>query len=420
MKDLLRNRDLRVVLVARSLSVLGDAMALMALMLVSSRAGEPARLTAILVAFAAPTFLLAGWAGRLVDRHDSRRLLVGFGALQAIASIGLLLSDHLAAQLASILLLQSGQAVTGPTWGALLPRIVGERSLGRAMGLQQTLLSLAALLGSAIAGFSFDQIGYRGTIAVDTATFVLLVGAAFAVRTRRTPLESFGPTAADPVVAGRAPSTGQRSGWAVVRADRVVLTVLVVTCMFILAAEGLNVVEVFLVTETLGASATVYGLLVSLIGAGAVMAPLVVGRIEDDRHRITVTALGLCAMGFGFAASGLAPGWLWLAPLFVLVGLGNGAANTLAFTLMVGRAPETHRGRVLALTNGVSRGCSVLALTLGGWAGALLGPRLYFVVAGLVAAALAPVLLTARRHAGPPPIGPTESRPDRQAEPATT
>ncbi len=409
MKELLRIRDLRVVLAARAVSVLGDAMALMALMLVIARGGEPARLTPIMIAFAAPTFLLAGWAGRLVDRHDSRRLLVVFGSLQAFASLGLLLSDHLAAQVVSILVLQSGQAVTGPTWGALLPRIVGEQRLGRAIGLQQTLLSLAGLLGSALAGLCFDRVGYRGTIAVDTVTFVLLVGAAFSVRTRRTPVEGARTAGADEVDAAvRALSTRQTSGWAVVRADRVILIFLVVTSLFILAAEGLNVVEVFLVTDALGASGTVYGLLCAVIGAGAVAAPLVVGRIEDDRRRIAVAALGLCAMGFGFAASGLVPSWPWLAPLFLLVGLGNGAVNALAFTLMVGRSPETHRGRVIALTSGISRGCSVLALTLGGWAGGLLGPQTYFVIAGLAAAALGPVVLTARRWAGTPKAVPTE------------
>ena len=405
MKELLRNRDLRVVLVARAVSVLGDAMALMALMLVIAREGDPARLTPIMVAFAAPTFLLAGWAGRLVDRHDSRRLLVAFGSLQALASVGLLLSDHLLAQVVSILVLQGGQAVTGPTWGALLPRIVGERALGRAVGLQQTLVSLAGLLGSGLAGFSFDRLGYRGTIAVDTVTFVLLVGAALAGRTRRAPAaDALGSD--DGGVAGAAPAA---SGWSVVRADRVILTVLLVLGLFILAAEGLNVVEVFLVTDALGASGTVYGLLVALIGAGAVVAPLLVGRIEDDRHRLVVTALGLGAMGLGFTASGLVPSWPWLAPLFVLVGLGNGAVNALAFTLMVGRAPETHRGRVIALTSGLSRGCSVLALTLGGWAGTAFGPRAYFVVAGLAAASLGPLLLTARRHvraAGAAPADP--------------
>jgi MFS family permease len=409
MKEPLRNRDLRVVLAARATSVLGDAMALMALMLVVARSGEPALLTPIMIAFAAPTFLLAGWAGRLVDRHDSRRLLVLFGSLQAFASVGLLLSDQLIAQVVSILLLQSGQAVTGPTWGALLPRIVGEERLGRAIGLQQTLLSLAGLLGSALAGFSFDLLGYRGTIAVDTATFALLVASAFAVRTRRIPVESARTTpGTEPSAEVRALSTADRSVWAVVRADRIILTLLVVTGLFIIAAEGLNVVEVFLVTDALGASGTTYGLLVSLIGVGAVASPLVVGRIEDERRRIDVAALGLVAMGVGFAMSGLVPSWGWLAPLFILVGLGNGAVNALAFTLMVGRSPETHRGRVIALTTGICRGCSVLALALGGWAGGLLGPQAYFVIAGVIAAATGPIVLTARKYAGMPKAVPTE------------
>ena len=42
------------------------------------------------------------------------------------AMVGLAFSDGLAATLALVGVLQLGQAVAGPAWGALIPRIVGE------------------------------------------------------------------------------------------------------------------------------------------------------------------------------------------------------------------------------------------------------------------------------------------------------
>src|SRR4029453_6931690 len=58
----------------------------------------------------------------------------------------------LAATLALVCVLQLGQAVAGPAWGALIPRIVGDDLVGRATGTGQALSGLAMLAGSAAGG----------------------------------------------------------------------------------------------------------------------------------------------------------------------------------------------------------------------------------------------------------------------------
>src|ERR1700704_4462991 len=73
-------RDLRTAIWARAISLLGDEMALVALLLRTQAGGGGAwPVVALLMAGALPLVLLAPIVGRLVDRFDSRWLLVGSG-----------------------------------------------------------------------------------------------------------------------------------------------------------------------------------------------------------------------------------------------------------------------------------------------------------------------------------------------------
>ena len=72
-------------------------------------------------------------------------------------------------------------------------------------------------------------------------------------------------------------------------------------------------------------------------------------------------------------------------------GAALGVVNALLFALLLCEVGAARRGSVVAFVSGVSRGCSVLALSLGGVLTALSGPRTAYLVAGsaglLVAAA---------------------------------
>lgn len=410
MKELLRIRDVRVALGAKAVSHMGDAMTLTALSLLIATSGRPLDLTVLLVAFAVPIVALSGCAGRLVDRHDSRWLLLGAGLLQVAGSAGLLGSTDLHWQVVCILLVQSGQAVTSPAWGALLPRIVGEERIGQAVGLQQSLASVAWMAGAPLGGFAYGLVGFHGVIAVDTATFLAVALAALAVRTRRVPVPRSRAEAAaegpwspagpsDPSV-GVPTARALESGLRVVARDRVLLVLVVAMGLFVIALEGVNVVEPFLVVDVLRATPAAYGLLGLSMGIGIVAGSAAGGRVAPGRRRLWCIAGSAATMGLMLGASGLARGFWVLPPLFLLAGVGNGIINTLTFATFVGRAPESARGRVLATVSGVSRGCSMLALVLGGVAGQALGPRTTFVVAGALAVAVSPLALLALRHVG--------------------
>jgi MFS family permease len=381
-------RDIRLVLPARAVSYAGDSIALVALMLRVKGDGGALAITALLLAFAVPTVAMIPFAGRIVDGYDSRTVLVWSSLLQAVAGVGLAFCHGLAATLALVCVLQVGQAVAGPAWAALIPRIVGDDLVGKATGSSQALIGVATLGGSAAGGVLVGWAGDRGALLVDAATFLGLAVIARLVRTRRTPLPG-------------APKekNGLTAGLRVLFADSILQVLVPALWVFILVAEAVNVVEVLLVTNELGLGPSGYGAILAAQGAGAIAGAWCTGRMKSDLVRSRAVLAGTVVIGAASVLMGLAGAVVLVVIGAVASGIGGGMLNAATSTLVVTRSPDALRGRVVAALSGTARACSLVALLLGGLVGSLLGPRATYVVAGglaVLAAVITGVLLARR------------------------
>ncbi|HYO18233.1 MAG TPA: MFS transporter, partial [Dermatophilaceae bacterium] len=155
-----RHRDLRLLIPALTISLIGDALAMIVLILrVHDQGGGTAGIAVLMIAFALPTVLAMGVAGRIADRFDSRPVLLVSSAVQLLACAGLASFENRWSTYAFVILLQSGQAVSNPTWGALTPRIVGDEEIGRVLALQQSLRAVTGIAGAALAGLLVGTLG---------------------------------------------------------------------------------------------------------------------------------------------------------------------------------------------------------------------------------------------------------------------
>lgn len=365
---------------------MGDEIALVALLLrVHDTGGGPRGVTALLVAAAAPTVLLAPWAGRLADRFDSRVLACASASVQVVVcvALALLASPWLVYPL--VMALQAAQAVANPTWGALVPRIVGEGDIARATGSLSAMTTIGAVAGPGLGGLLTGLGGARLPLLADAATFAVLAVAALAVRTRRG-----GVVGHDDASAPRA-LVGLRLIWD----DGVLRPVFTVLLAFIVVGESTNVVEVFLVRDALHGSATQYGLIGVGACAGIVLGSLLGGRDTTLAGRVRWVVFGATGTALMVLAAGAAPSVLVMGGAWVVLGVANGLLNTSATSLLVLRTPEAVRGQVIAAASGTSRACSICALVLGGVLGTLVGPRTTFVAAGCAALVVCGVLTRA-------------------------
>jgi len=379
-----RHRDLRIMLPARAISFFGDELAALVLTLrVYSEGRGPWAITGLLLCFAVPVVVLAPVAGRFVDAVPFRTLAVATGIWQGACCFGLAGAGSLWSIYLLVVLLQTGQVVAAPTWQALIPSIAERDEVGRAVGASQALSTVASVAAPAVAGLAVTSLGYGAPLLLDAATFFLLAGAGLALQTRRRLARDEG---------AEAESTGSADGFSL-RSDPLLWPLLIGVCALVLVGEVTNVVEVFMVRGTLGATTLAFGLVAAVLAGGIVVGSMVAGRNASDGVRAQRTVVAALVLAIALALGGLAPG-IWLfAGLWAIVGIANGFANVDASTLVLTRTPELSRGRVLARVNGLVRGSSLGALLLGGVAGTTLGPRETFVASGTLMAVFAALLL---------------------------
>ena len=164
-QPLWRNRDFVLASSARFIATAGMGAVIISVMLHLQNlaaAGQtavagPWLVAAYLLCSALPLVLLAPWAGRLADTRDSRTLATASSVVSAAAVAGMglgmqYLDNYLPVLFAMTFLLDTAQAVAGPTWQALLPRIVGEERTPRALGTMQATIMIAGMVGPAAGG----------------------------------------------------------------------------------------------------------------------------------------------------------------------------------------------------------------------------------------------------------------------------
>ena len=364
-------------------SAFGDGVALVALTLrLQADGARPYEVGLMLAAGVAPQVLLARRIGRLVDTHDSRRLLVLGGLVEVAVTIPLIFLHSVAPIVALIAVLGVASSMTGATWSALIPRVVGEDQLAEAVSTQQSLSVLALVAAPAVGGLLASALGTGVPVALDAATFVVVTVAALLVRTRRVPEQA-------PATEG---SHGLRSGFAIIRADRVLTPLFLGVALVVLLVGMVDVVLVYLVRETLQAGGVWYGVAEASWMVGMVGGAAGAGQVRTDRGRVRITIAGIAVTCAGVAAYAVAPAVWTLVPIAVFGGIGNGYAGTCLSTLLLTRTADSARGRVVAAANAVLGGAQGVSLLLGGAVAIVLSPRAIYAVGGLLGLAAAGVL----------------------------
>jgi MFS family permease len=364
-------RDLGIVVAAKAVSFLGDEVAAVALLLrLQSHGAGAGAIAALLIANLAPIVLLSGVVGRLVDRHDSRALLVSSSLGQAAACSALVYVSGTPAVLALVALLGAGQAVNGATWQALLPSLVEPAQLPRALGFSQAANTFAGIAAPAISGLLVGAYGARVPLLIDAATFIVVTGAAFLMHGRRVPQAS-----AD------APMQG---GWSIVRRSPLLRTTVAALGLFIVLGSMVNVVEVFLIRSTLHASTVWYGLVGAAYSVGVFGGALLGGRLRAAPTQARSFVAAAALLGAGLVGMGFTPNVGSLLAIALVAGTGNGVLSVCTSALIMGTAAPAERGRVGAVVGGVVSGTQLAAYAASGALAAVLSPREIFVGAGLL------------------------------------
>jgi MFS family permease len=292
--------------------------------------------------------------------------------------------------------------VASPAFSALVPEMVSRDALPKATAINQTAGSVAMLLAPALGGILFGRFGLRVPLLIDAASCLAVTAVVLVIRIRRG--------------AGREPAAGAAAsgavGWSV-WCDRVLRATMIIMGTVVAALSAVNVADVFFVRTTLGGSATVYGLLGAVWTGAMLIGAWLVGRRTVDEAWLGRALLGsLAGAGAAVLLAATVSGIVWLVPLWVVGGVGNGAVNVVSGVLVARRAPAVVRGRAFAVYGAVCNGANTVGYLIGGVLMNVLSARVLIGLAGAVglavALAFAVPLLRARAGGDPAPAHPAQ------------
>ena len=316
----------------------------------------------------APFVLLSLYAGKLADRSDRRRLLIGVnfvaGALALL--LGVLVATHLITLWLVFVfaaLLGSVSAIENPVRQSFVSDLVEPALLPNALGLSSAAFNIARIAGPAVAGVAIWLIGLGPTFLV---TSLFYLGSPL-ILMRVRDAELYGSRRS----AGKA---SIRDGLAYVRQREDLVLPLALLLVVGLAGFNFQITLAVLAKSVFGTGAQHFGLLTTSLAVGALAGALASG---SRRTRPSVYAVLGSALVFGLleVLVGLAPTFwataLLLAPTGFFMIFYVQASNQ---RLQLGVTDE-YRGRAMALFMLVFMGTTPVGGPLIGSVSEHLGPR---------------------------------------------
>jgi MFS family permease len=330
------NRAFGALAAARIVSLTGDALSLVALMLlVADRAGDALAVALLLLVGDFAPALLGPLTGALSDRFDLRRVMVAADVVQG----GLVLVIALTLPpLPVLLVLVALRAVAGqvflPASRAAMPALVADRDLPAANALLGFGANAGEVLGPLLAAGLVGFIGVPGVLVVDAASFGLSALLLLAVPSLRPAPEEGG-------LLGSA-REGVRFMWS----DKALRAIALGFCA-VVACNGVDdVALVFLAHDTFGAGDSAVALLLAAVGIGLLAGYAVLGAAGKRVPMVVLLVAGFAVSSAGNLLTGLA--WAVAAAFTVQAvrGLGIAAMDVATNTLVPRLVPAPMLGRV--------------------------------------------------------------------------
>src|SRR6056297_430341 len=276
---------------------------------------SPQMVTAVRTSMSLPVVLFALPSGVIADRFDRRRLMMmnqlmmlAVAASLAACTFSGLMTPWLL--LGLTLVMGLGLVVHAPTWQASIPELVPRPLLPQAIALGSISFNLARAAGPAVGGLVIGAFGIWAAFAVNACSFAGVLVVLWFWRREQT--ESSGGRSF-----GQALGDGVRFVFQTVDMRHALLRV----ALFVFPASAMWSLLPLVAREQLRWNARGYGFLVCGLGAGAVLAAVVIQRLR--RHCSSDRLVLLATGGFALALIGVAFSTSRVLTLALMLPLGG-------------------------------------------------------------------------------------------------
>jgi len=385
MRDVLRNRDFRYLLIGQFVSQLGDGLLYLSLVIMLNRlfsaGGAETAIGFLMICQTAPRVIFGLLSGVYVDRLDRKQLMIITDVARGVIVLACLLVNrpedawiyYVSAALWSAL-----SSIFGPAKNASLPHLVNKEQLLVANTLSQTSFIIAMTLGTASSGLLIGVFDSAvPAIVIDAVSF--FVSAAFIAA---LPLPHYAPGQRDQRVAQ---VWGElKEGLHFLLHQRVLVGAMLGFALTMLGLGAINVLFVPFMVNDLHVSEAYVGLIDLTQMLGMVGINMYIARLVTRFSTAQIFGVGMLGLGVSIGAAGLVQNAWLLFPLSVVWGVTIAPVQASASTI-VQSVPDYIRGRTSSATETVVGVANVVSMALAGFAGSAVGVRMTFVLGGVIA-----------------------------------
>lgn len=343
----LQSRNFRLFMTSQVVSMTGIWMQRMATVwLVLSLTDSPFRSSSNDFASQIPILVLGLFSGALVDRIDKKHLiqatqfmlllialLMGFLTLSQRASYPIILMVSI--------LLGSINAFDMPARQACISQMVDcPDCLANAIALNSAVFNLSRVIGPSVAGFIVAAVGEGYCFLLTGLAFLAPIYALFIMRL---------PPQAPPETPRPSVVLSIREGLAYVKENRHLEIVLLLMCAVSFLGMPIYVTFSALVKMVLREDASLFGLILSGVGLGALSSTIRIASARSIRGFPSRMFWALIVMGVGLLSIALVRNRWILLPMSALVGGGLVYSTTGCNTMLQSFISDDMRGRVMSL-----------------------------------------------------------------------
>jgi MFS family permease len=317
-----------------------------------------------------PTFLLAPFAGVLVDRLNRRHVLIWtqtLAMLQSLALAWLTLTHRITIH--DVLALSAFQGVINafdmPGRQAFMVQMVEDRAdLSNAIAINSSMVNLARLIGPSLAGLVIAATNEGWCFFIDGISYIAVIISLLLMRVH----------VADAKRAAASMFEQMREGWQYVSTFVPIRNILLLFALVSLMGMPYMVLMPLFAAQVLHGGAHTLGFLMGAAGVGALISALSLVVRKSVRGLIKMIPIAAAVFGAGLILFGLSHVvWISLV-LMTAVGFGMMQGLTASNTIIQTLVPEDKRGRVMSYYTAAFVGMapfgSLLAGSLAHWIGA--------------------------------------------------
>lgn len=372
-------KKLQILAIAGALSFLGSSLTTFSVLLREKDTSDSAVMIAVLtLAMAIPNIIFAPWAGLLADKYSSRQVIIPALLIMGASSASIAFVPGSTWAFVALFITASAGVAVGASFRAAEATITTLEDMPRVQGMQSSYINIGVLFGPALSGTLVQTTGYFWPFIIDGISFAILAAVYYAVNVNRPG-----------VVHEDGEKLSAMEGVRFVFRDRIIRSLVILVTVLIVALGVANIGELFLVLDVLKENKIIYGIIGVAFGLGSILGAILTGalKVPAKYHApTTVASMGLLALSV--IGMGISPNWIFLLVLMFFTGIANSALNAYAVGMIMQRATNEARGRIMSAVQAVITVGSVSSTVIAGITLDLFDVRAVLIIGGVVSVAI--------------------------------